>query len=696
MIKSASRRAFLYWLLLLIPTLAAGAGALWLLSREQMRIDEQAQAALETRKTAVADRARLIAENIEVLVADVQNGLMTTLREAPSDGPAVFLTNWKNSNPLVSNVFQSTNNGLIRWGITDLTIADWAMTTPWLSDKATAVLPQDKKQSKEINDASEVIPEQSPLAELSEENDRVKALESNVSQYQNQRAQIQTLSSINRTVPEYEAESRLPSQLSITASTLDTKTTPLADLSPQETSHTARRGSGELGGTGTLSGSSARSYSDASQTEIAALTKKETAPSHAPKASLAVPKDIVKEKQDMDVFLQQQPVSDSSTGWTPWIDGQSQLHLFGWRLCGNGTVLVVEVNLDSLAAQLSPVLPQTIPANEAYALRLSDGTTVHQVGFWSNPSGQQKNRLSAKIASPDDTGNTFSVPLSRQVLPGWTIAAAFINDASRSSGKNFFLASTTLVVIFVLTILSGGALLLRQTRISENDAFQKTTFVANVSHELKTPLTTIRLHAELLEQDRVRNPEQRNTLLQAISRESQRLTRLVNNILDFSRLEQGRRKLNKRSVDASAELNQLLDYHEPRINGAGLELRRHFPDNPVPFHTDPDALGQIILNLIDNACKYAASGKQLDLDLNAEKDGSVRVTVADRGPGIPPSHRKHIFEKFHRVDDTLTAEQSGVGLGLSIARQLARALGGDLRYQSRDGGGSEFILTLQQ
>jgi two-component system phosphate regulon sensor histidine kinase PhoR len=242
-------------------------------------------------------------------------------------------------------------------------------------------------------------------------------------------------------------------------------------------------------------------------------------------------------------------------------------------------------------------------------------------------------------------------------------------------------------------ILAGGGLLLRQARESAAEAERKTSFVANVSHEFKTPLTTIRLYAELLSQKRVKNASQADDYLRVIGQETERLTRLVNNALDFSRLEQGRKHFNPVPVDLTAEINRILDVHTPRVSECQLQLIRQLPDQPLPAVVDRDALEQIVLNLIDNACKYAADGGELKVSLEVRPPGS-RLRVADRGPGIPPEHRERIFEKFHRVDDNLTADKSGAGLGLSIARQLARGLGGELRHEPRPDGGSVFVLDL--
>lgn len=163
-------------------------------------------------------------------------------------------------------------------------------------------------------------------------------------------------------------------------------------------------------------------------------------------------------------------------------------------------------------------------------------------------------------------------------------------------------------------------------------------------------------------------------------------------MLDFSRLEQGKKKYERVEFDLAAELRRLGEMHGPRLAEAGLVLSVDASES-LPVVTDRDAVEQIVLNLLDNACKYAADGGEVLLAVRKTESGA-RVTVADRGPGVPAEQRERIFEKFHRVDDRLTAEKGGAGLGLSIARQLARGLGGDLACRAREGGGAEFALTL--
>ncbi|MBI5445696.1 MAG: HAMP domain-containing histidine kinase [Deltaproteobacteria bacterium] len=175
--------------------------------------------------------------------------------------------------------------------------------------------------------------------------------------------------------------------------------------------------------------------------------------------------------------------------------------------------------------------------------------------------------------------------------------------------------------------------------------------------------------------------------------ESQRLTRLVNNVLDFSRLEQGRKTYSRETFDLRGAVRAVLDAQAGRLQEAGVRLDVRMPEVPLRVRADRDALEQAVLNLLDNAVKYAGAGGELTVEAGRDGPG-CRVRFLDRGPGVPPSHRTRIFEKFHRVDDSLAARQPGSGLGLAIARQLLRDLGGDLAYRPRKGGGASFEITL--
>jgi signal transduction histidine kinase len=165
---------------------------------------------------------------------------------------------------------------------------------------------------------------------------------------------------------------------------------------------------------------------------------------------------------------------------------------------------------------------------------------------------------------------------------------------------------------------------------------------------------------------------------------------LVNNVLDFSRLEQRRKQYTIESFDIFTETRIIVEAQRPRIEQAGMRLIIDLPADPCERPLDRDVLEQALLNLIENAIKYAGAGG----DLTVAWDRSGRIEICDRGPGIPPSQRKRIFRSYHRIDDSLTAHQAGCGLGLTIARQLLRGLGGDLVFNPREGGGACFAIVL--
>lgn len=646
-VSPTSRRIFLYWLLLLVPTLVVGAAAILLLRREQVRLAERGAYADEARRAAITARARLIVENVELLVDDVETGLLDALAQEPAEGLEAFFGQWEKTNPLVRTAFRATPTGRMLWP--DAHTADedgrgflrrfdrqFGNRPPWRAAPTGQTAAGEKREV------------ESPPGEAEARKD----VAANIAQVQSARRGVQELFKAQNAQNNYAADAVAANQPAAPA-------TSLLDA-PAARQRAARAESSRPAATPPPSGrgtAGSSSFSSGSRTENAANNT-------APQTPLAA-------SSKAETTLERR-------GWAPvTIDGR--LHLFGWvQPAATGEVRGVEVDVAALISRLGGTLPAETSIGEGYALRDEQGRVLHQAG------------AIPRVGEP-----TVRVPFAAALLPGWDVAAYLTAGpiGSANSGA-FFGVGVLLVAIFVAAILAGGSLLLRQARRSEEEAAQKTSFVANVSHEFKTPLTTIRLYSELLEQGRVRDAAQGNEYLRTIGRETQRLARLVNNALDFSRLEQGRKKYVHEEVDLCAELGRLLDTHEPRIAEAGLALRRELPAVPVRVATDRDAVEQIVLNLIDNACKYAASGGELVVAAQAGTDGGAEIRVADRGPGVPADHRERIFEKFHRVDDALTAEKTGAGLGLSIARQLARGLGGELRYAPRAGAGAEFILEV--
>jgi len=367
-------------------------------------------------------------------------------------------------------------------------------------------------------------------------------------------------------------------------------------------------------------------------------------------------------------------------GWLPWVS-DNRLHLIAWvrpDVAPDGfTAYGVEIEMTALLARLTGALPPKATPGCTYALLDDAGQVVHQRGVEEVTSASRK--WTAISLAP--------------VLPHWEVAT-YGAGPTTGAGRGFALLTGALAALFIVAIVTGATLLLSQARRHMRDAQRKSSFVSNVSHELKTPLTTIRLYAELLSENRVPDEARRRDYLQVIVEESQRLTRLVNNVLDFSRLDQRRKHYRVEPLELSAFLRTVLQAQRRRIEEAGLRLEEALPDTPLTVATDRDALEQAVLNLLDNAAKYAAEGGALRVELVPHPNGGAAIRILDRGPGIPPEHRARLFETFYRVDDTLTARQPGTGLGLSLARRMLRELGGDVRFEPRDGGGAVFIVEL--
>lgn len=246
-------------------------------------------------------------------------------------------------------------------------------------------------------------------------------------------------------------------------------------------------------------------------------------------------------------------------------------------------------------------------------------------------------------------------------------------------------ALSTLAVGLSAAYIAGR----RRLSLERRDARKKADFFDNVSHELKTPLAGIRLNAELLSQDRIPDAELRQGALDAIIVESDRLGRMVDELLDFSRLEKGSRRYNLETFNLAEFALDPAEVQGAAGASQGRAKVRSVDPSAVVL-ADKDAIRQIGIILISNALKYAPEG---DIDIEVE-GGFVRYL--DHGPGVPRGDEERIFERFYRCDDSLASKTSGSGLGLAIARSLARGMGGDLTYSHRPGGGSIFTLKLKE
>jgi signal transduction histidine kinase len=257
------------------------------------------------------------------------------------------------------------------------------------------------------------------------------------------------------------------------------------------------------------------------------------------------------------------------------------------------------------------------------------------------------------------------------------------------------IVKTSFLALAAITLLLIAGLVFTHRSVSKEIALArlKSDFVSNVSHELRTPLSLIRLYSETLEMGRLKDPGKQQEYYEIIRKESERLSALINNILDFSRIEAGRKEYDFRETDLRELVRTTLDSYRYQIEQSGFTFVEKIAGDVPPMHVDREAISRSLLNLVNNALKYSQDNKYLAVSLFRE-DGSVKLQVTDHGMGVPHDEQEKIFEKFYRVGDPLVHNTRGSGLGLSLVRHIAQAHGGTVAVDSTLGEGSTFTLTL--
>ena len=277
-------------------------------------------------------------------------------------------------------------------------------------------------------------------------------------------------------------------------------------------------------------------------------------------------------------------------------------------------------------------------------------------------------------------------------FPGLVLAMKMRGTTLQAISDRFFRQS--FLILGGLSLLLAVGLGVTYRNVSKEIALArlKSDFVSNVSHELRTPLSLIRLYAETLELGRLKTPDKLQEYYQIIRKESERLTALINNILDFSRIEAGRKEYDFRETDLRELVANTLESYRYEIEQHGFTLEEKI--DPVPnLRVDREAMARSLVNLVNNALKYSQDRKFIGVNLYRE-NGSVKLEVIDHGIGIPSQEQAKIFEKFYRVGDPLVHNTKGSGLGLSLVQHIAHAHGGEVSVDSTPGQGSKFTIKL--
>jgi signal transduction histidine kinase len=279
------------------------------------------------------------------------------------------------------------------------------------------------------------------------------------------------------------------------------------------------------------------------------------------------------------------------------------------------------------------------------------------------------------------------------VFPGLVLGirpqGTTIADISRHITRLAFM------VLGALSLLIGAGMIFAYRNVSSELALAKlkSDFVSNVSHELRTPLALIRLYAETLELGRISSADKHQEYYEIIRKESERLTSLINNILDFSRIEAGKKEYSFRETDVADLVRSTLESYRFEMEQNGFQLEQKIDNNLPPLSVDREAIARSLLNLVSNAVKYSAGRTYLGVHLYRRNE-NVNLEVVDHGIGIPAKEQLKIFEKFYRVGDPLVHNTKGSGLGLSLVRHIVQAHGGQVAVESAPGHGSKFIITL--
>lgn len=364
---------------------------------------------------------------------------------------------------------------------------------------------------------------------------------------------------------------------------------------------------------------------------------------------------------------------------------QNKLRLMVWHRTSAqpGYVFGAQLDLNRVVESLRPLIQSERALQDDICLALLDDN--------ARPVALSRNAFQASWKRP------FVATEVGEALPHWEIAAYLVDPARLTQAAHTArLTLGLLVALLVFAIGVGSWLVVRSLNAELKLARQKTDFVSNVSHELKTPLTSIRMFSELLAEGRVSDHVKQRSYLNIITAEAARLTRLINNVLDFSRMERGEKKYNFQPCDLTEIVRGTAETFRPHLEAGGIKFAVELPDVNISIKGDADALSQVLVNLLSNAEKYSNGGKEISMLLIQRQTPlpHAEIRVMDRGTGVPRGCEEKIFEKFYRAHDSLSNGIQGSGLGLTIARQIARAHGGDIVCEPREGGGSCFILRL--
>ncbi|MFP6893028.1 MAG: HAMP domain-containing sensor histidine kinase [Opitutales bacterium] len=709
---------FVLWLgLLVVATFSVGALAFLLLQREGVKMREnaeqsrlmaneatsraklyhemakQSRAMAEYAEKAAEDslaiRARTVADNMDLTMSDLKEGLMSGLRALPVGNRTEELSSWTSSNSWVNKCFV--------WGAKEglsFPVGKNPADISALRDGAGWVWQQQKEDSES-------------RIELNEEAQQVESADNGLTQA-TAPAPLVLAQEEQRLVDQQAGLAALDQQkqnsLALFSNILKTKKESSQSGSIEQSQEAEQKNYGKaqsfLSQNLPVPQQRASAWASGDNYSSSKLNRKQLRQETRNEAYPYLGTELPTEGNASGGS--QAPEFTPREGWE-YVRSEEGCTWFGWRQESPVRTHGLQLESKEVLRSLESAFPKNLVDGESFALKDDLGSVVSRAG--QLPA---KSERTAKVTVPVGEElpgwklDSFRVLPAQVVLPPTELpdegllTRSFSLGSSIEGGWGGYVAfSSIIALILVAALLLGGSVLLIQVRRNSLEAVRKTTFVSNVSHELKTPLTTIRMYGEMLGDGIVKDERKRKSYLETIISESQRLTRLVNNVLDFGRLERGEKTYNWEKVELGSAVGNILETQRPRLEAAGLELEWADDSEGVVAKLDPDALEQVLLNLLDNQVKYAGEGKHASVRLAKEAE-TVSMEVSDFGPGIPVEQRERIFETFHRVDDSLTSNKPGCGIGLGIARKLVEDMGGRITCEANEPRGAKFRIVFPQ
>ena len=303
--------------------------------------------------------------------------------------------------------------------------------------------------------------------------------------------------------------------------------------------------------------------------------------------------------------------------------------------------------------------------------------------------------VEAPIYSTGDSVITESIAATDNfwLLPNYYLTIGTPGKPVQQIVRERTMTNLGILLALIIFLAVAALLILRNVKREINLAQKKADFVSNVSHELRTPLALISMFAETLEMNRVPSEDKKKEYYQIMQKESSRLTGIVNKILTFSQMESGRKKFRKDKLDLNDIVAEVVSNYEFHLKSKGFKHSLTLSEDPLPFIGDREGIEEVLINLLDNAIKYSAENKQIDIKTHHSGQKAV-LTVRDQGIGIPKKDQDQVFEKFFRVSVGDLAQAKGTGLGLSLVKEIIDEHNGEIRLESEPGKGSIFMIVL--